>query len=39
MDREDDRSSEKDGVGAESDQQVNIYSFTERCDLRWPSTQ
>ena len=26
-------------VGAESDQQVNIYSFAVRCDRRWPSTQ
>ena len=25
-------------VGAESDQQVNIYSFAVRCDRRWPST-
>ena len=27
------------GVGAESDQHVNIYSFAIRCDRRWPSTQ
>ena len=26
-------------VGAESDQQVHIYSFAVRCDQRWPSTQ
>ena len=26
-------------VGAESDQQVNIYSFVVRCDRRWPNTQ
>ena len=28
-----------DGVGAESDQHVNICSFAVRCDRRWPSTQ
>ena len=27
------------GVGAESDQQVNICSFAVHCDRRWPSTQ
>ena len=26
-------------VGAESDQQVNIYSFIVRCDRMWTSTQ
>ena len=26
-------------VGAESAQQVNIYSFAVRCDRMWPSTQ
>ena len=29
----------KVGVGAESGQHVNIYSFAVRCDRRWPSTQ
>ena len=27
------------GVGAESDQHVNICSFVVRCDRMWPSTQ
>ena len=27
------------GVGAESDQQVNIYNFVVRCGWMWPSTQ
>ena len=27
------------GIGAKSDQQVNIWSFTVRCDRMWPSTQ
>ena len=30
---------ESQSVGAESDQQVNIYSFAVRCDRRWPNTQ
>ena len=29
----------KDGVGAESDQHVNICSFVVYCDRVWPSTQ
>ena len=33
------QSLEEGGVGAESDQQVNICSFAVRCDRRWPSTQ
>jgi len=30
---------EKDIVGAESDELVNICSFAVRCYRRWPSTQ
>ena len=25
-------------IGVENDQQINICSFTVRCDRRWPST-
>ena len=30
---------EKESVGAESDQHINIYNFVVRCDRMWPSTQ